>query len=184
MNFPNKSQALLVVIDTQEKLMNAIPSEEREPLIKNAEILIESAKTLGIPIIVTEQYPKGLGSTIEEIKEKLGEYFNPIEKVAFSCTRVLEFKSILTAQKKRDIVLCGIETHVCVLQTAVDLIKEGYNVFVPVDAVASRKRLDWEVGIKLIEKAGAIAGTVETFLFQMLERAGTDEFKRISKLIK
>ncbi|MBI2485794.1 MAG: hydrolase [Deltaproteobacteria bacterium] len=184
MDFIQKDKTSLVVIDMQERLMNALPEEPKQSVTKNAGTLIESAKILGIPITVTEQYPKGLGLTIPEIKEAVGNDFSPIEKVVFSCARSPEFKSTLKETGRKEVLICGIETHVCVLQTVIDLINDGYTVYIPADAVASRKELDWERGIKLIEKTGAIVGTTETFLFQLLERAGTDEFKKISKLIR
>lgn len=184
MDFIQRDKTALVVIDMQEKLMNAIPEEIRELITKNTGIIIQSAKALGIPITVTEQYPKGLGFTISDIKETIGSDFNPIEKVVFSCARSPEFKSALEETGKKEALVCGIETHVCVLQTVVDLVNDGYTVYVPADAVASRRELDWERGVKLIENAGAVVGTTETFLFQLLERAGTEEFKKISKLVK
>jgi nicotinamidase-related amidase len=184
MDFIQKDKTALLVIDMQEKLMKAIPEEIQELITKNAGILIESAKILGIPVTVTEQYPKGLGLTIPEIKEAVGNDCNPIEKVVFSCARSPEFESALNETGRKEVLVCGIETHVCVLQTVIDLINGGYSVYIPADAVASRKELDWERGIKLIEQTGAVVGTTETFLFQLLERAGTDEFKKISKLIK
>ncbi|HSE84034.1 MAG TPA: isochorismatase family protein, partial [Thermodesulfobacteriota bacterium] len=127
---------------------------------------------------------KGLGPTITEIREAVGEGFKPVEKLAFSCGRSPEFKTELKGTNRQEVLICGIETHVCVLQTVIDLINDGYKVYIPADAVASRKLLDWEKGVNLIEKAGATVGTTETFLFQLLERAGTDEFKKISKLLK
>src|SRR3989337_2158983 len=160
MDFIQRDKISLVVIDIQEKLINAIPEERREPTIRNSKILIETAKTFEIPITVTEQYPKGLGLTIPE------------------------FKSALKETKKEEVLICGIETHVCVLQTVLDLINDGYTVYVPADGVTSRKELDWETGIKLIDKAGATVGTTETFVFELLERAGTEEFKKISRLLK
>ncbi len=184
MDFIQRENVSLVVIDMQERLMGAIPEEKRTLTIKNAAVLIESAKTFQIPIIVTEQYPRGLGSTIPEIRDCIGEGFKPIEKVVFSCARAPEFKSEIEETGRREVLICGIETHVCVLQTVIDMANKGYAVYVPADAVASRKDLDWEKGIGLIEKAGAFVGTTEAFLFQLLERAGTDEFKTISKLIK
>lgn len=184
MDFVERENVSLVVIDMQERLMGAIPEEKRESTIKNAAILIEAAKTFEIPITVTEQYPRGLGPTIPEIKDCVGDAFKPIEKVVFSCARSPEFKSAIEQTHKREALICGIETHVCVLQTVMDMINSGYVLYVPADAVASRKDLDWEKGISLIEKAGAIVGTTETFVFQLLERAGTEEFKRISKLLK
>ncbi len=184
MEFIEKDKTSLVVIDMQERLMNAIPEDKRESTTKNALILIEASKVMNIPITVTEQYPKGLGPTISDIRDGVGDGFSPIEKVVFSCGRSPEFRSAIEGANKRELLICGIETHVCVLQTTMDLIKDGYKVYVPADAVTSRKELDWEKGISLIEKAGAVVGTTETFLFQLLERAGTEEFKIISKLVK
>ena len=184
MDFIQRDKTSLVVIDMQERLMSVIPELSRQSVTKNAGILVESAKTLGIPIIVTEQYPKGLGLTIPEIKEIIGNDISPIEKVVFSCGRSPEFNSALKETNKQEVLICGIETHVCVLQTVIDLVNDGYTVYVPADAVTSRKGLDWERGVRLIERAGAVVGTTETFLFQLLERAGTEEFKKISKLIK
>lgn len=184
MDFVQRDNVSLVVIDMQEKLMGAIPEEKRESTMKNVAVLIEAAKTFEIPITVTEQYPRGLGPTISEIKDCIGDGFKPIEKVVFSCARSPEFKSAIEETHKCEALICGIETHVCVLQTVIDMINNGYVLYVPADAVASRKGLDWEKGISLIEKAGAVVGTTETFIFQLLERAGTEEFKRISKLLK
>lgn len=184
MDFIQKDKISLVVVDMQEKLMNAIPEERREVVMRNSKILIETAKTLGIPITVTEQYPKGLGLTINEIKEAIGDESRPIEKLVFSCARSSDFKATLQNTKRAEVLMCGIETHVCVLQTVLDLIKNGYRVYVPADAVTSRKEIDWDMGIKFMDRAGAVIGTTETFVFQLLERAGTEEFKKISKLIK
>jgi nicotinamidase-related amidase len=184
MDFLKKEDATLVVVDMQEKLMSAMPEAESGLAVKNVKILLEAARILNIPIHVTEQYPKGLGSTIGEIKESAGEEFHPIEKLVFSCARSPEFMEELKGFERSSVILCGVETHVCVLQTAIDLVNDGYRVYVPADAVVSRKELDWEKGIELMDKAGAVVGTTEAFLFQLLERAGTDEFKQISKLVR
>lgn len=184
MDFLKKEDAALVVVDMQEKLMSAMPEAESGLAVKNVRILLEAARILNIPIHVTEQYPKGLGPTIGEIKESAGEGFHPIEKLVFSCARSDEFMEELKGLERSSVILCGVETHVCVLQTAIDLVNDGYRVYVPADAVVSRKELDWEKGIGLMDKAGAVVGTTEAFLFQLLERAGTDEFKQISKLVR
>lgn len=184
MDFIQRDKISLIVVDMQEKLINAIPEERREVVTRNSKILIETAKTLGIPITVTEQYPKGLGLTINEIKEAIGDEPKPIEKLVFSCARSSDFTAALKNTKRTEVLMCGIETHVCVLQTVLDLIKDGYKVYVPADAVTSRKGIDWEMGIKFMDRAGAVVGTTETFVFQLLERAGTEDFKKISRLIK
>jgi nicotinamidase-related amidase len=184
MDFLKKEDTMLVVVDMQEKLMSAMPETEGRLAVRNVKILLEAAGILGIPVYVTEQYPKGLGPTIGEIRESAGEGFSPIEKVVFSCARSPEFMDALKDLGRSSVLLCGVETHVCVLQTAIDLVNDGYRVYVPADAVVSRKELDYEKGIGLMDKAGAIVGTTEAFLFQLLERAGTDEFKQISKLVR
>jgi nicotinamidase-related amidase len=147
-------------------------------------IVVDAAKVLGIPIIVSEQYPKGLGPTIAAIRERIGEAFAPVEKIEFSCGRSPAFRAALDATGRRDVLACGVEAHVCVLQTVVDLVHDGHRVSVPADAVTSRKPLDLERGLALMDKAGATVGTTETFLFQLLERAGTDEFKAVSRLVR
>ena len=184
MDFLKKQDATLVVVDMQERLMSAMPETESGQAVRNVKILIEAARILDIPVQVTEQYPKGLGPTIGDIKDSVGEEFNPIEKIVFSCARSPEFAEALKDSERSSVLLCGVETHVCVLQTAIDLVNEGYRVYVPADAVVSRKNIDWEKGLELMNKAGAFVGTTEAFLFQLLERAGTDEFKQISKLVR
>lgn len=184
MDFINRDDTSFVVVDVQERLMGAMPEVITETNLKNMRILLEAAKVLNIPVTVTEQYPKGLGPTIEDIKESVGEGFSPVEKVVFSCARSPEFESVINDLDRKSVLLCGVETHVCVLQTAIDMVNKGYTVYVPADAVISRRELDWEKGINMIEKAGAIVGTTESFLFQLLETAGTDEFKQISKLVR
>ena len=184
MDFIKKESTALVVIDMQDRLMNAIPQENRDSAVDNAITMIEAAKILNIPVIITEQYPKGLGPTIESIREAAGDQFEPVEKVVFSCARSPEFEAKLNDTDRKEVIIVGVETHVCVLQTAMDLMNKGYTVYVPADAVASRRELDWQKGISLIEKSGAFVGTKETFLFQLLEKAGTDEFKQVAKLVK
>ncbi len=183
MDFISKDKTSFVVVDVQERLMGAMPEDVARTNVKNIKILLEAAKILDIPVTVTEQYPKGLGPTIQEVRESV-DNFSPIEKVVFSCVRSPEFESAINEINKREVLLCGVETHVCVLQTAIDLINKGYSVYVPADAVISRRRLDWEKGMSLIERSGATIGTMEAFVFQLLERAGTDEFKSISRLVR
>jgi nicotinamidase-related amidase len=184
MELLRRENVVLAVVDMQERLLQAFPEATRAAVVRNAAISVEAAGVLGIPVIATEQYPKGLGPTVAEIRERAGADFAPIEKLVFSCSRSPEFRTALEATGRKDVLICGVEAHVCVLQTVMDLTRDGYRVFVPADGVRSRRDLDWERGIALMERAGATVGTTELFLFQLLERAGTDEFKQISKLVK
>jgi nicotinamidase-related amidase len=132
---------------------------------------------------VTEQYPKGLGKTHSNLRPLL-ENSPFYEKLSFSCFRQPAFRLELERLHIRDILICGIEAHVCVLQTALDLLENDYRVFVAADAMSSRSSFNYHTGLSLMRDAGAVIGSTETFLFQMLEEAGTDRFKQISKLVK
>ncbi len=177
-------EALLVITDIQEKLVKAMDEDIAKEVIKNNVILIETAKLFKIPIILTEQYPKGLGQTVKEIKEILPLY-EPIEKISFSSFLEPDFEKELNKHNnRRKIILTGVETHVCVWQTFLDFIKREYTVFIPKDAVCSRRKIDWETGLDLIKTAGGIVTTTETIVFQLLKKAGTPEFKKILELVK
>jgi len=180
----NAEETLIIITDIQEKLVKAMDEDVVKEVIKNNLILIETAKIFNIPIILTEQYPKGLGQTVEEIKKALPSY-EPFEKITFNSLLEPIFEKNLNKYKDRKkVILTGMETHVCVWQTAADLIKRDYIVFVPKDAVCSRRKLDWETGLDLIKSAGGILTTTETLVFQILKRAGTLEFKKILELLK
>ncbi|HSB07198.1 MAG TPA: hydrolase [Thermodesulfobacteriota bacterium] len=179
----NREQSVLVAIDFQEAQTKIMPPEMAKNLIRNIKILIAFAKHLKIPILATEQYPKGLGRTIPEIREELGT-ITPIEKVSFSCCGVRTFNEQLEEFRRSQIILTGIEAHVCVLQTARDLIQRNYEVHVAADAIGSRKKLDWEVALRWMEKKGAMISTTEIIAFQLLKEAGTDDFKQLSKYLK
>jgi isochorismate hydrolase len=178
-----REEAVLIVIDVQEVLMKQMDPEMGKQVTQNIKILLNFAKEMAIPILITEQYPKGLGRTTPEIKNELGPNL-PIEKVTFSCCGVETFNEGLGRLKRNRVILIGIETHVCVLQTATDLIQKGYEVYVVADAVCSRKKLDWEIGLRWLEKKGAMIPTTEIIAFQLLKEAGTEEFKRLSKFLK
>jgi isochorismate hydrolase len=171
------------VIDVQAVLMKKMNQEVGKNVIQNIRTLLTFAKEMTIPILMTEQYPEGLGHTVPEIKMKMGSIL-PIEKVSFSCCGVVVFNNQLNQLGRKQIILTGIETHVCVLQTAIDLIQEGYEVHVVADAICSRKRLDWEIGLRWMEKKGAMISTTEIIAFQLLKEAGTEEFRGLSKLLK
>ena len=179
--FLNKEDAVLVVVDIQERL--AAVMSERKRVIDNCIHLIEAAKLLGIPIILNEQYPKGLGPTVTEIKDALQSY-EPLEKVTFSCCRGAKFLGDLKNKGRRTVMLIGMETHVCVLQTCIDLLREGYFVHTVSDAICSRTEDNFRTAIEFMRDAGAVITCTETVLFQLLERAGSEEFKVLSKRIK
>jgi nicotinamidase-related amidase len=177
----NKNNAVLIIVDIQDKL--AVVMKHKDKVVNNCLHLIEAAKLLNIPIIVTEQYPKGLGHTINEIKEALPSY-EPLEKVTFDCCKGDGFVNKLNSLGREQIILSGMETHVCVLQTSLSLLKEKYAVHLVSDAVSSRKKDDYMTGMELMRDAGAVITCTETVLFQLLEKAGTPEFKTIVRRIK
>ena len=176
-----KDDAVLVIVDIQERL--AAVMSERKKIVDNCLHLIGTAKLLRIPIVLNEQYPKGLGHTVSEIRSTLPGN-DPIEKIAFSCCGQPAFLDRLSSLGRKKIVLCGMETHVCVLQSCLDLLREGYSVHVVSDAVCSRSKENFETAIEFMRDAGSVVTCTETVLFQLLERAGTEEFRIISKLIK
>ena len=175
------NEVILVLVDIQERL--AAVMSERKKVVDNCLHLIEISKLLNIPILLNEQYPKGLGPTVSEIREALHPY-EPLEKMTFSCCREGSFLNSLAASGRKKVILAGMETHVCVLQTAVDLLKTGYLVHLVKDATCSRTPDNFNAGTEFMRDAGAVITCTETALFQLLEKAGTDEFKAISKRIK
>ena len=172
---------VLVLVDIQERL--AAVMNQRQKVVDNCRRLIALCRMKNLPVILNEQYPRGLGPTISEIKEAL-ETYDPLEKMTFSCCGGDRFSSRLAAVNRREIILCGMETHVCVLQTCLDLLEEGYAVHAVSDAVCSRTKDNSDTALELMRDAGAVITCTETVLFQLLERAGTDDFKAISKLVK
>ena len=170
-------RTILIVVDVQEGFRKAIP--EFDQIAKAAATLIEGAEAIGIPIVVTEQYPKGLGETVPEVAEHLPEGTEPLAKVCFAASDAEGFD----LGGRDQALVCGIETHVCVNQTALDLLDSGVEVQVAEDAVDSRFEENKRVGLHKMERAGAVITSVETALFELLGRAGTDEFKRVQKLI-
>ena len=170
-------RAALVVIDVQEGFRKAVPGFEQ---IANATAaLVKGAAAVGDPIVVNEQYPKGLGTTASEVAEHLPEGLAPIEKVCFSAPEAEGFDLAGRDQA----LVCGIEAHVCVNQTTLDLLDEGVEVHVARDAVGSRFDENREVGLAKAERAGAVITSVETALFELVGRAGTDEFKQVQKVV-
>lgn len=170
----------LIVIDIQEKILKVINEFER--VVDNSLKLIKGFKILNIPIYFTEQYPKGLGPTIAEIRDELKN--NPIEKMTFSCSGAGDLFKELIDNDISQVVICGIESHVCVLQTVLDLLANGFQVNVAADAVSSRKEFDYKIALDRMRSHGAEITTAESVLFELLEVCGTDQFKQISKLVK
>ncbi len=176
------SRTALLVIDVQDKLISAMDQQLYQQLLQNVPLLIEGFKTLGLPILATEQYSKGLGHTITELQDATEQCC--IEKLTFSCCGDDGFISALDKSKARQIVVVGMETHVCVLQTVIDLLDQGYVVHLVRDAVSSRFAADYSNALELAAAAGAVITTTETTLFQLVKVAGSDNFKSISKLVR
>lgn len=179
--FLEKNESVLVIVDIQERL--AAVMSERKKVVDNCLHLIELAKLLDIPVILNEQYPKGLGPTVSEIKEALRPY-EPLEKLTFSCCKGPVFSERLAVTGRKKIILVGMETHVCVLQTCIGLLDAGYKVHAVNDAICSRTKDNFQTALEFMRGAGAVITCTETVLFQLLEKAGTEEFKIISKRIK
>ncbi len=176
-----KENTIGLFIDIQEKLFPHM--EGNQQLELNLIKLFEGFKVLEIPFLVTEQYTKGLGPTISPLRSAFGEY-EPIEKTAFSCCDEPPFMYAVNKTGKKNIIICGIETHVCILQTAVDLIQEGFQPVVIEDCVSSRKGSDKKTAILRMSQEGVIISSLESVLFELTRFSGTDTFKAISKLLK
>ncbi len=178
---PSKEHTALIVIDVQEKLMPVI--HESKKVFENVNKLIRGAEILDLEIIVTEQYPKGLGNTCKEI-ELPTENAVVIEKMCFSCMISDPVNEQLKLTNVKSLILCGVESHICVLKTALDALQQGYQVHVVADAVSSRTQENKQLALDRMRQAGAFITSVEMILFMLMDNAGTEEFKAISKLIK
>lgn len=179
------TNTLLLVVDVQEKLAAAMPEDALARLVKNATILLETAKALGLPVVVSEQYPKGLGPTIAPLADRLPALgAAPLAKATFDACSDLAVARAISDRAPRSIVVVGMESHVCVFQTARELVKRGYVTQVVGDAVTSRTEDNRRLGLSLAERAGAIVTGTETVVFDLLGQAGTAAFKEISKLIR
>lgn len=181
MSFLTREDTAFVVIDFQEKLMPAMSG--RETLEEKTIRLIKGMNVFGINTIVTQQYTKGIGPTISTIAEAIGD-FEPVDKTTFSCMKNEEFTAKLKAADKKNIVVCGIEAHICVQQTVLQLLEEGYNVYVPVDCISSRNPEDKMWSISRMGEAGAVITTYEAVLYEILGGSKEDGFKNISSIVK
>ena len=176
-----REKAGLIVVDIQERLLPAI--HERERVVANAVRLVKGAAIMGLPIFVTEQYRKGIGPTVPEVAAAVPG-FAPMEKLAFSSCGAEGFVAALEAKGVHDVILCGIEAHVCVAQTCLDLLDRGFRVCIAADAISSRTPENHRIAIERMRDAGAVIASTEMVLFELLGRAGTDEFKQVLPLVK
>lgn len=176
-----RDNTALVVIDVQEKITNVM--HEKAFLLENLKRLIQGAQVLDIPLLVTEQYPKGLGATVNAIRNVLEDY-NPIEKIAFSCCDDDNFMSTLENSDRKNLLIAGIETHVCVYQTVMQLLEQQYHIEIVADAVSSRQLYNKELALNKLRDYGADISSVEMALFELQEIASGDRFKKISHIIK
>lgn len=177
-----RDQAVLIVVDIQGKLAQLM--HDKEELFANATRMIEGAKALGVPIIWTEQVPEKLGATTPEIAELLQTVAAPISKISFSCVGCQPFMAQLAELGRRQILMMGIEAHICVYQTTVDLARQGYEVHVISDAVSSRVAGNKQVGLNRMQAQGAVISSTEMALFELLKRAEGAAFKTITQLVK
>ncbi len=173
----DRARAALVVIDVQEAFRKAVPGFDG--VVRATAALVRGAEAVGIPLVITEQYPKGLGETVPEVAEELPDGVEPLDKLSFSAREAEGFD----LHGRDQALVCGVEAHVCVNQTVLDLLDEGVEVHVALDAVGSRFERDRRVGIEKAERAGAVITSVETALFELVGRAGTDEFKQVQRLV-
>jgi nicotinamidase-related amidase len=177
----SRERSVLVVVDVQEAFRPAVVDFDR--VARNVATLVQGARVLGVPVLATEQYPKGLGQTVPEVGRHL-DGVEPIEKLCFSAAEAGEFAERLRESGRDQVLLSGIESHVCVSQTADDLLRAGNEVHVARDAVSSRTEENRDLGLHKMERAGAVITSVETALFELLRQAGSPEFKEIQRLVK
>jgi nicotinamidase-related amidase len=180
----DRAGTTLLVVDVQERLFPAMDADHREEVVRNIKILTTAARRLGVATIVTEQCPKALGHTLPELSDTLGPGIEPAAKAAFSCGAVEAVRASLDRVGTRSVVLTGIEAHVGVLMSALDLLALGYAVHVAADAVTSRTQANWRLAMDQLRQGGAVVTTTETILFQLLGTADTEEFGELARLVR
>jgi nicotinamidase-related amidase len=177
--------SILLLVDVQERLASAMPQAAMDRLVASTQVLLESARWLGVPVVATEQYPRGLGPTVAPLAEKLRALgVVPLEKLTFDACSEPRVLQAIEERSPRAVVLAGMETHICVFQTARELCRRGMEVHVVADAVASRREENRVLGLSACERAGAVAMPMETVVFDWLGRAGTDAFRALSRLVR
>ncbi len=179
----NTAQCTLIVVDIQEKLLP--PIFNKEAMVKNAQLLLRLAKILSIPVMVTTQYSKGLGATVPEVASLLSEV-RTIDKLEFSCFGSDEFRSRLKLLpgNRNTVLLCGMEAHICVAQTALGALSDGYLVHVASDAVGARSEWNWKIGLDRMSAAGAVISSTEMMMYELLRCSGTPQFRELLPYIK
>ena len=177
----DSQKAVLLIVDVQERFRKHIP--EFSDMSRNIAILVEASKILQLPVFVTEQYPQGLGKTVAEIAACVGDH-QQFEKSCFSCCGSEPFMAALNKTDRKQVIVCGIEAHVCVSQTVHDLLEQGYSPHIISDAIASRFPKNKEVGLSKMVASGAVLSSVEMALFEMLVEAGTEKFIAVQRLVK
>jgi len=176
------SECALIVIDIQEKLLP--PIFEKDRLLRNAQLLIRMAGILNLPTIATTQYARGLGGTVSQVKDLLPDA--PLDKQMFSCFGSDVFCSVLRRLpgRKNTVLLCGMESHICVMQTALGALREGYLVHVASDAVGSRTEWNWKMGLERMRAAGAVISSTEMMIYELMRSSGTEAFKQMLRYLK
>lgn len=179
----NPSDLAIAFIDHQPRVLTAMFGKSSERVVRNARILAQAAAEFNLPIIVTEQYSKGLGNTAEELREVLPVY-QPIEKLHFDCTLEPAFMQALEATGKKQVIISGVEAHVCLYQSCLGLLSKGYQVFCAADAVSSRKRFNWRNALENMRLAGAAVESTEMLVFQLADASNKEVFKKLSSWVK
>jgi len=182
----SRRRAALLVVDIQDRLLPAMPADTVAAMIRNTQILITAADQLGLPIVASQQYPKGLGGTARPIEDALAgaRGVHRFDKLEFSAAAAPAFAALAPGLARDQWIVCGMETHVCVYQSVRDLVARGWTVHVCADAVSSRTAANREIGLGLMARAGAVITSTEVCVFDLLGRAGSDEFRALSKVIK
>lgn len=178
----NRDKAMLIIIDLQEKLLPAM--SDPDTLMDTTVKFIDGINQFGMPKLITTQYVKGLGETDPRIAEIFGEGFAPVDKRTFSVFKCEEFREKFDALEKKQIIVCGIEAHICLQQSVLELREMGYEVYVPVDCIMSRKESDRDTAIERMRQAGAIMTTYESILYELLVDSRAPEFKAITNIVK
>ena len=179
-----QNDSLLLCVDIQESLFSVMPDPARQKLLENVETLLKTSQRLNIPVFYTEQYPRGLGHTVKRIQKALPDDALYFDKASFSCCGDSELVSAVHKTRKRQLIITGMESHICVMQTALDFLHQGYEVFVVDDAVCSQRMAHWKSALNRLRQAGIIAAPTESILFEWLRDSNHEQFKSVAALLR